>query len=240
MNDPLAQLEGRLDHEFRDRALLACALTHSSLLQDRPDIIQSNERLEFLGDAVLQLVLTEALFALYPEDREGRLSRNRAALANGAFLARLAREIGLDAMLRLGASEESTGGRTRESNLEDAFEALVAAVYLDGGFEEARRVVLRIYGPLVARLALGESLENPKGSLQELVQPRHGNNALRYEIVRTEGEDHARTYEVAVFLFNRQLGTGRGTSKKSAEEAAAREALALLRSEASDSPPPPA
>ena len=225
MNEPTSQLETRLDHVFRDRSLLARALTHPSLLPERPDLAESNQRLEFLGDAVLQLVLTESLFTLFPDAREGLLSRRRAALANGTFLAQLAREIGLDLALRLGASEEATGGRTRAAALEDAFEALVGAVHLDSDFAEVRRVVLRIYGPLDGRLAIVENLENPKGRLQEFMQPLHGNNAVRYEVVRTEGEDHARNYEVAVFLLDRQLGRGRGSSKKLAEEAAARAAL---------------
>jgi ribonuclease-3 len=231
MSDPLPQLEQRIDHAFRDRTLLERAVTHPSLLQDQPQLTESNQRLEFLGDAVLQLVLTEALFALFPADREGLLSKRRAALANGTFLARLAREIGLDVALRLGASEEATGGRSRAAASEDAFEALIGAVYLDAGLEAARRCVLNIYGELPARLAIVEGVENPKGRLQELVQPVHGNNALRYEIVHIIGEDHAREYEVAVFLQDRSLGQGRGSSKKSAEEAAARAALAILRAE---------
>lgn len=232
MNAATAEIEARLDHVFRDRSLLARALTHPSRLPEAPDLAESNQRLEFLGDAVLQFVLTEALFALYPEDREGALSRRRAILANGTFLAALARELGLDGALRLGAGEEASGGRERASALEDAFEALLGAVFLDGGIDEARRVLLRVYGPLEQRLAAAEGTENPKGRLQELVQPVHGNSALRYEVLRTEGEDHARRYEVAVYLQDRQLGTGRGTSKKSAEEAAAREALAALQAAA--------
>ena len=228
MNALAAQLEVRLDHVFRDRSLLERALTHSSLLQDQPNLTESNQRLEFLGDAVLQLVLTEALFTLFPDDREGLLSKRRAALANGVFLARLAREIGLDRALRFGASEEATGGRERASALEDALEALVGAIYLDSDFAEARRVVLRIYAPLGERLAVVEDFENPKGRLQEMIQPLHGNNALRYDVVRTDGEDHARSFEVAVFLLDRQLGSGRGTSKKLAEEAAARDALVAM------------
>lgn len=229
MMDPAVSLETRIDHVFHDRSLLERALTHPSLLPERPELTESNQRLEFLGDAVLQLILTEALFSLYPGEREGVMSKHRAALANGSFLARLAREIGLDLALRLGSSEEASGGRERPSALEDAFEALVGAVYLDAGLAEARRVVARLYGSYAERLtAIGDS-DNPKGRLQELMQPLHGNNALRYDVVRVEGEDHARNYEVSVFLLDRQIGHGRGTSKKSAEEAAARDALIGLR-----------
>lgn len=227
MNESLDQLQTRLAYTFRDSALLERALTHPSFLPDNPGS-ESNQRLEFLGDAVLQLVLTETLFQLFPADREGLLSKRRAALANGPFLAQLARELGLDASLRLGTSEESTGGRTRASALEDAFEALVGAIYLDSDLPTTRRIVLALYGDFSTRLATTEDTGNPKGRLQELVQPDHGNNALRYEVLRTEGEDHARQYEVAVFLLDRQLGTGRGPSKKLAEEAAASEALRHL------------
>lgn len=231
MNDALTQLEIRIDHAFRDRSLLERAVTHPSLLQDRPELVESNQRLEFLGDAVLQLVLTQALFELFPGDREGVLSKRRAALANGVFLAGIAREIGLDLALRLGASEESTGGRTRSAALEDAFEALVGAVFLDSDLPTARRVLLGLYGHLPERLALVEDIENPKGRLQELIQPVHGNNALHYDVVRIDGEDHAREYEVVVRLLDRPLGEGRGPSKKSAEEAAARAALITMRVE---------
>ena len=227
MSDALAQLQARIGYVFRDAALLECAVTHTSFLQDHP-AAENNQRLEFLGDAVLQLVLTETLYQLFPTDREGLLSKRRAALANGVFLARLAREISLDACLRLGAGEESTGGRARAAASEDGFEALLGAIYLDSDLATARRVLLGLYGPLPIRLATVEDVENPKGRLQELVQPVHGNTALRYDVVRIDGEDHAREYEVAVFLLDRPLGTGRGTSKKLAEESAARAALENL------------
>ena len=227
MSKALAQLQARLGYPFRDAALLECAVTHPSLAQEKPGV-ESNQRLEYLGDSVLQLVLTETLFQLFPGEREGPLSTRRAALANGTFLAQLAREIGLDACLLLSASDNALGTRHRTSALGDAFEALVGAVYLDSDFPTARRIVLAIYGALPERLATVEPGGNPKGRLQEMVQPVHGNEALRYEVLRTDGLDHAREYEVAVFLLERQLGTGRGSSKKLAEEAAAREALLKL------------
>ncbi len=229
MADPLTQLEARIGHTFRDQSLLKQAVTHLSYLADHPSAGESNQRLEFLGDAVLQILIAEELFTLFPLEREGVLSKRRALLVNGAFLAQLAREIALDECLRLGASEESTGGRTRTSSLGDAMEALVGAIYLDSDIDKARRVIRDLYGPLSDRLATVEEAENPKGRLQELVQPRHGNHALRYEVVHIEGEDHAREYEVAVYVLDQLAGTGRGPSKKFAEEAAARAALAALR-----------
>jgi ribonuclease III len=225
MNDcPRDAFQLRLGHRFARASLLDEALTHPSFLQDEP-AAATNQRLEFLGDAVIQLVLTDALFHRYPDEREGRLSRRRSALTSGPFLASLARDLGLPVHLRVGAGEESTGGRERPAALEDALEAIAGAIYCDAGLEAARGVILGWYGDLDARLAALERGDNPKGRLQELIQPRHGNDALRYEVVVTEGEDHARSFEVVVRLHDQVLGRGRGTSKKLAEEAAAREAL---------------
>jgi ribonuclease-3 len=230
MNSALEQLQSRLTYRFRDPALLELALTHTSYLPEHPDVGESNQRLEFLGDAVLQLVLTEALFQPFPGDREGVLSKRRSVLTKGVFLVELARELGLDACLRLGTSEETAGGRQRAGALEDAFEAVVGALYLDSDLVVTRRIVLGLYGHLPDRLASTEDAENPKGRLQELVQPVHGNHALRYEVISVEGQDHARAYEIAVFLNDRDIGRGRGSSKKQAEESAARAALETLNS----------
>ncbi len=233
MSGDLDALQARVGYRFRDPAHLERALTHPSWMFENPSAPGSNQRLEFLGDSVLQLILTEALFALFPEGREGELSKRRSILCKGEFLARVAREIGLDRCLRLGANEEASGGRGRDAALEDALEALVGAVDLDGGFESARAVVLGIYGDLGARLAALEGHANPKGRLQEIAHPAHGTQAIRYEVLATDGADHERSYEVAVFLLDRRLGTGRGPSKKAAEEEAARAALASLEADPS-------
>jgi ribonuclease-3 len=230
----LAALQRHLGHTFRNPALLTEALTHASYLQDDPDSGAHNQRLEFLGDSVLHLVLTDALYHDLPAEREGGLSRRRAALVRGGFLSQLARDLGVAAGLRLSAGEEAAGGRSRASILEDALEAIIGAIYLDSDLATARRVVLEWYGPLSQRLAALEDAENPKGRLQELAQPEHGNGAIRYETVDATGPRHARQYEVAVYLQERKLGVGRGPSKKTAEEAAAHAALELLRKE---SPP---
>ncbi len=228
MSSPFESLEQRLGYTFRDPSLLARALTHPSYIQSNPEAVESNQRLEFLGDAVLQLILTAELFALFPAEREGALSKRRAAVTKGGFLSRLARDLGLDACLRMSPGEEQSGGRDRASALEDAFEALVGALYLDSDLPTARRVVLALYGPLDARLEGVVDTENPKGRLQEKVQPEHGNSALRYATEHVSGEDHAREYEAHVYLHETLLGTGRGPSKKTAEEAAARAALVAL------------
>ena len=227
MSDSLGQLQRRLGYTFRDPTLLERAVTHTSFTADNPSA-ENNQRLEFLGDAVLQILLAETLFRLFPEEREGLLSKRRSLLVNQRFLAGLTKEIGADHCLRLGKGETKGGGRSRTSMLGDAFEAIVGALYLDSDLATTRGIVMAIYGDLGARLGASEPDDNPKGRLQELVQPVHGNTALRYDLVRSEGEDHAREYEVAVFLLDRPLGTGRGTSKKLAEEAAARAALRNL------------
>lgn len=225
----LAALQKRLGYEFRTPALLLEALTHPSYLPDHPDAGPHNQRLEFLGDSVLQFILTDALYREFTTEREGVLSRRRAVLSKGQFLTAMARDLGLDACVRLNKSEDQSGGRMRASTLEDAFEALIGALYLDSDLATVRRLVLAWYGPLAGRLALSESADNPKGRLQELVQPAHGNTALRYEVESTTGLRHARTYEVAVYLKTEKLGTGTGPSKKVAEEAAARAALVTLK-----------
>lgn len=231
MSADVAGLQGRIGYAFSEPSLLERALTHTSYLQDNPGAGGSNQRLEFLGDSVLQLILTEALYAAYPGEREGDLTKRRAMLGKGVFLAALAREAGLDGFIRLGASEEAAGGRTRDAALEDAFEALLGAVYLDGGLENARKVALGLYGDLQGRLASLEGDANPKGRLQEIVQPTHGNRALRYEVLTTEGADHAKRYEVAVLLLGRRIGSGWGPSKKLAEEEAAKAGLLTLDAE---------
>jgi ribonuclease-3 len=229
-NEPLQldTLQRRLGFAFRDRSLLEGAVTHPSYRQDHPGNPASNQRLEFLGDAVLQLILTQRLFEIFPDEREGTLTKRRAVLSKGAFLAGLARDIGLEGCLRMGASEEATGGRSKASALEDVFEALVGAIFLDSDLSTTALVVLGVYGSLPDRLQGAEESENPKGRLQELVQPSHGNSALRYEVAAIEGADHARAFEIVVFLHDRALGRGRGPSKKLAEEAAARAALLEL------------
>ncbi|MDR1789720.1 MAG: ribonuclease III [Opitutaceae bacterium] len=225
----LDEIQRRLGHVFRDPELPRRALTHPSLAQERDgNTDASNQRLEFLGDAVLQLILAEALYRERPGDREGDLSKHRAALVKGARLSEIALGLGLDHHLLLGAGEEQTGGRRRPAALEDALEALVGAVYLDSDYPTTRRVVLALYGGLSAQLPRLAG-ENPKGRLQEIIQRRQpAATALRYETRHASGADHAREYESVLHLNGTPLATGRGSSKKSAEESAALAALEKL------------
>jgi ribonuclease-3 len=220
----LDRFQERIGHRFRDATLLEQSLNHPSIQQEQSGA-EHNQRLEFLGDAVLQLIITEKLHALFPTEREGALTRQRATLTRGAFLSDLARQLGVDRVLRVSTAERGVGGHERDAALEDAIEALVAAVYLDSDWDTVRRVVLAWYGDLAENLGRSETSLNPKGRLQELVQPEHGNAALAYRTISSHGPPHARVFEVEVLFREQRLGTGTGSSKKEAEEAAAREAL---------------
>lgn len=226
--DSLPALAARVGHAFTRPELLAEAITHPSFANEHPANGPDNQRLEFLGDAVLQLIITDALYALFPTAQEGALSRHRSILTKGRCLTQLALELGLDRALKLGGSEATTGGATRASNLEDAFEALVGALYLDAGLETTRALILTAYGPLEPRLASGLVTDNPKGRLQERIQARPEKAPLRYETSHVSGADHEREYVSRLSLGEDLIGEGRGTSKKQAEEAAARAALEKL------------
>lgn len=217
-------LEERLEYAFTDSELLIRALTHPSYGQDNRSS-KHNQRLEFLGDAVLGLALAEQLFTELPEEREGTLTRFRSMLVRGHQLSCLARELGLGQFLRLGDAEESQGGRERDSILEDAFEAIIGAVYLDGGLGVTKQVVQKIYGSLEARLDRQTESHNPKGRLQELLQPTLGNDSIEYRLVEESGPDHQKHFTVEVWIDAKCEGEGAGPSKKLAEAAAALDAL---------------
>lgn len=223
--DPRTAFVRRLGYRFKNPARLDEALRHSSFVNEQgaPDL-RDNERLEFLGDAVLSLVIGAMLMARYPESPEGQLSRMRAALVNEKELARIATGIGLGEHLQLGKGEDQDGGRGKPSILADAFEALVAAVFLDGGFGAARRVVQKHFGTALEQVGTPEEDRDPKSRLQELIQStRH--TVPRYRLLASTGPDHDKTFQVELRLEDRvTLGTGK--SKKAAEQDAARRALA--------------
>lgn len=231
MNPALQELQARLGHTFRDPALLETALTHQSYVNQNRKAKQSYQRLEHLGDAVLQLIISEELYKLFPNDREGALSRKRFALVKGSYLCELAREIRVGGCIRLSSHEAAADGANKDSILGDVFESLIGAVFLDSDYNTTKQTVLALYGSLAERLKDFEKSDNPKGQLQEIIHPEHGQAALRYETVRTSGEAHTPEFESHVMLNGRQLGIGRGRSKTLAEEAAARAALATFRTE---------
>lgn len=207
--------------------LVEQALTHRSALAD--GAAASNERLEFLGDAVLGLIVTEYLYTLFPSCTEGELSRARALVVSRRTLAQVAKQLGVDRVLRLSAGEEAQGGRQRSSILADAVEALIAAVYLQAGIEEARGFVWRVLGDVIRKAPDASRAHDYKSRLQEKTHALL-RQTPEYEVISETGADHDKTFCVQVRLGEVILGTGAGKSKKEAEQAAAREALEKMES----------
>jgi ribonuclease-3 len=225
----LAELQQRLGHQFRDESLLRLSLTHPSVAHEQNSPAPHNQRLEFLGDSVLGLVLSSALYEKHPDADEGALTKSRAKLVNASSLAVHGRAMSLGEHLILSRGEENTGGRERVSALADAFESVVGAIYLDGGFEAARGFILREFAADIGALTLPAGIENPKGELQELLQARSP-LAPEYQLISASGADHNRDFECAVSHDGVELARGRGKSKKAAESDAALAALKTLRS----------
>jgi ribonuclease-3 len=224
----LAELEARLGVEFTNRDLLVRSLAHRSWCAENGEP-ESNERLEFLGDSVLGLVVTHYVFEHFPSLPEGQLSEVRAGVVNAQVLAEIALELDLGAHLLLGKGEDAAGGRSKQSILADAFEAVVAAVYLDRGFAIARDVVLRCLQDRIAEAAAGPGGRDYKTRLQEITAAR-ALGRPRY-VVRDEGPDHAKHFFAAVYVTDRLYGEGEGRSKKQAEQAAAWVAWTRLQEE---------
>jgi ribonuclease III len=219
-------LESRIQYKFRNSLLLAEALTHPSLAYESQRPHFDNQRLEFLGDAILQLVVTEALFKLFPNSPEGDLTKLRSRVVSRKALARFAMLIHLGDYVMLGKGEEATGGRRRLSTLADAFESLVGAVYLDTGLEKVRELILRLFEKEIKSMVECPEERNPKGELQECLQAIHP-TAPVYHIVGESGPDHRRVFQAEVKWQGRLLASGKGKSKKEAEARAAAEALRL-------------
>lgn len=231
--DPtLAYLAGALGVTFTEPALLRLALVHTSYANEHKSGGDHNQRLEFLGDAVLDLVVSDLLYRAYPDLPEGELTKARAAVVCEATLARRARELGLGDHLLLGRGEAATGGRERASILADAFEAVLGAVYLDSGLTAAVAFVRAQLGPDLDQVAGGNYGRDHKTLLQELVQRSDGK--IAYEVIDASGPDHSKTFTVAVAVNDARLGTGAGRTKKEAEQAAARQAVAKLNASEND------
>lgn len=216
-----ARLDESLGYAFYDEALLRQALTHRSFLNECGDSdAEHNERLEFLGDAVLDLSVGQQLMERLPDAREGELSKLRAMLVSEASLARCAAELELGDHLMLGRGEEHSGGREKPSILSDALEALVGAVFLDGGYYEVDQVIRRVMAPLFDEALHGDLDRDHKTHLQELTQRRY-QRMPTYRVVDEQGPDHAKTFVVVVSVGGRELARADGPSKKSAEQRAA-------------------
>jgi ribonuclease-3 len=222
------ELQSKLGYTFRDLELLKLALTHPSVAHEQGTPMQTNQRLEFLGDAVLQLVLTRELYEKFPAFDEGPLTKARAKLVNRRTLAEHGSALSLGANLMLSRGEETHGGRERPSALADAYESLVGAVFLDGGFEAAREFILREFSGDLGGLTVIPIMENPKGELQEMLQAISA-EAPQYNVVSATGPDHDRVFECTVEHAGVELARGRGKSKKAAESEAALAALIKLR-----------
>ena len=217
--EPLDVLQQKLQYRFHNPQLLQMALTHSSVSP-----VENNERLEFLGDAVLEIAISRYLYDAFPNLPEGRLTKMRAAAVREETLSHIAmQDVGLGAFLLLGKSEQATNGRKKPSILSDALEAVIGAIYLDGGMEQAHTFVLRF----IQKYISDEIVFDPKTALQEKAQAQ-GKRVL-YELVNESGPPHKRTFQAAVYVDGKRLGTGFGGSKKSAEQQAASAALAALQ-----------
>ena len=221
----MTTLEEKLGYEFRDPALLENALTHSSCANESRGRRQSNERLEFLGDSILGMVVADHLYRNHPDLPEGELTRTRAALVCEDSLVEVAEALHLGEYLHLGKGEEAGGGRERPSIIADAVEAVLAAVYLDGGIGSARKLIQKF---ILDREAEKSASRDYKTALQELVQ-RESGQVLGYQLIGAEGPDHAKIFSVEVDLNGIPIGQGRGRSKKEAEQNAARAAIEKLK-----------
>ena len=218
-------LEKSIDYTFKDKRLLKCALTHTSFANESKT--PSNERLEFLGDSVLSFFVSDHIFKNYKDMPEGELTRLRSSLVCEAALCVFAREIGLGDNLLLGKGEEKSGGRNRDSILADAFEALLAAIFLDGGTENAKKFVYKFVLRELENKDINHSNKDYKTLLQEIIQ-RNPEEVISYILTGESGPDHDKTFEVEVHLNSNVIGKGSGKSKKAAEEAAAKQALTLM------------
>ena len=221
----MKSLEEKLGYTFQDKSLLENALTHSSCANESKGRLHSNERLEFLGDSILGMVVAEHLYRNHPDLPEGELTRTRAALVCEESLVEVAHDLGLGDYLKLGKGEEAGGGRTRPSIRADAVEAVLAAVYLDGGIGSARKIIQKY---ILSREIEGlNSQRDYKTALQELIQ-RESGQSLKYRLTGSEGPDHDKRFFVEVDLNGQSVGAGKGRSKKEAEQMAAKAAIAKL------------
>lgn len=226
MGSDITLLEKRIGYQFQEQELIHEALSHSSYANEKKKLRRSNERLEFLGDSVLSVVVSQYLFERYSELPEGELTKIRAALVCERSLHRFALRIGLGDFLLLGKGEEHTGGRERPSILADAFEAVIAAIYLDGGLEAARTHILHFIPeriPESSSVLFGDY----KTALQEIIQ-KNPEEKVEYVLISESGPDHNKSFMVEVCLNSNVIGKGQGKSKKEAEQMAAKEALELM------------
>ena len=227
MDNGYSELEERLGHRFSNPELLTRALTHPSYAAEQTPACLANQRLEFLGDAVLQLIMTEVVFVKYSRFSEGKLTKIRSALTKQHTLVGFAEGLGLGEQLLLGKGEDRAGGRQRASNLADAFEALLGAIFLDGGLEPARQLCQRLADESLQNLRTLLAWENPKGALQELTQEKSQTTPV-YEVLEVAGPEHAPRFTVRVLVDGAEIASAEAGSRRSAEREAAEKALQTL------------
>ena len=224
----LNDLAAILDYSFKNQGLMSQAFRHPSYVYEMDDIgVSDNQRLEFLGDAVINLAISHLLMESFPEMKEGDLSKYRASLVSENGLYYIACRLKLGDYLFLGKGEERTNGRKKPSILTDALEALIGAIYLDGGFTNVFRVTAKLFSPLLNKIGLGKSINDFKTDLQEYSQEVF-QSTPEYRLEKETGPDHDKTFYVTVYLKGDLMGRGKGKSKKEAEQKAAEEALACL------------
>jgi ribonuclease III len=229
-NGDYSALENSIGYSFRDRQLLEKALTHRSFFHEHPDKAYAyNERLEFLGDSVLGFVIVEYLYLLDSKLPESVMAKTKSYIVKEAVLSDLASSLSLGKYLRLGKGEETTGGRTKKSLLADATEALFGAIYLDGGYKEAKRLILGLLSKNIDAMLSSGEFHDFKTELQEKTQMLFG-TIPTYKIIKQEGAEHKKVFTIEVHIAGEQYGTGSGKSKKEAETCAAKEALRKLSS----------
>ena len=225
--DPVMAIQERIAHAFRDPSLLERALTHKSYANEHR-VPFHNERLEFLGDAVLNLLVSEFLMNKCPDSSEGDLSKLRAAVVSEPSLAAVARHIGLGSYILLGRGEEQSGGRDKDSLLSDGLEALIASIYLDGGQQSASAFISLFFEPLIEKTCSSGGIVDHKTKLQELCQERL-KQLPEYRVASESGPDHQKQFEVEILIKGQSYGRGVGRSKKEAEQRAVKEALTKFR-----------
>ena len=225
--EKIYELESLLKYTFTSKPLLDEALTHPSLQGLHPEC-KHNQRLEFLGDSILGAVISSWLYEEFQDNNEGKLSEKKALLARGKLLCEIGKDLQLDLFLKAAKSERNKQGNLRESALEDGVEAIIGAVFLDGGFIAAEQVILQWENKFLQAIASDQEMFNPKGKLQEFVQSKFKGTKIFYKLAKQSGPDHRREFVIELYLGNEKVSSGSGMSKKAAEENAAVEAINKL------------
>ena len=222
-------LEKSLDYNFKDHDLLETALTHSSFRREHHDVKHDNERLEFIGDGVLDAIIGTELFTILPREPEGTLTKLRSLIVCERSLSRAGRTLGLNKYLRLGTGERHTGGDSKDSIIADAMEAVIGAIFIDGGYDEAKEHVLRYLNEIIDDALKGKLFADHKSEFQEAIQKDGSQPVISYVTDKADGPDHNKTFYVHVEVDGETMGSGSGRSKKEAGQNAAKEALSKIK-----------